>query len=78
MPLNYDMFTSAAVGAMNTPFLPGFVGTLDAQGRGTAGVVIPAAIAPVLLGVRWNFAGLIIDIAQNETSTPPAELIVDP
>jgi len=78
VPLNYDVFTSIALGAMNTATLPGFIGALDAQGRGTAGLVIPGAIAPALLGLRWNFASLILDIGGNVTSTPPAELIVDP
>lgn len=78
VPLTADVFTNLAVSNMNTPFFPGFLGTLDATGRGTGGVAVPAGIAPLILGLRWAFAGVAIDAAGNLTSTPPAELNVEP
>jgi len=43
----------------------------------TATLVIPPAIAPLLLGQRLTFAAYGIDLSGAEFETPFAELVID-
>ncbi len=78
VPVTADVFTSIAVGGMNNPFFPGFLGGLDGDGRATGGINIPAVAAPYAVGLRLAFAGLVIDGGGGITASAPAELVIEP
>ncbi len=54
LPLNPDPFTQIVATFANTSLFPGFVGTLDAAGAGTAGVALPPL--PAATGLTAHFA----------------------
>ena len=78
VPLNADAMTEFGLLNANTPIAPGLIGRLDANGQARAGLSIPALVAPATVGLRWTFAGVILDPQGGLTATPPAQLVVDP
>ncbi|MCR9247453.1 MAG: hypothetical protein NXI31_20675 [bacterium] len=78
VPVTSDVFTAIAMGGVNNQFFPGFLGTLDAAGRATGGIQIPPVAAPLIVGLRLSFAGVVIDSGGAVTATPPAELVIQP
>lgn len=60
LPLNPDPFTNFAAGLVNTPAFPGWFGVLDAQGRASASLLLPAPIANQVRGLRLTTSGLAI------------------
>jgi hypothetical protein len=77
LPLNVDAWTPFAAGFANTPYFPGYVGVLNAQGRATASMNVPPAISPALTGLGFTQAGILIGGAQLHT-TGPAQLGILP
>ncbi|MFG0317767.1 MAG: FG-GAP repeat domain-containing protein [Planctomycetota bacterium JB042] len=54
---NWDPLTNLMLAVANSPFLPGFAGTLDAQGRGAANLNWPAGVgSPALVGQELTLA----------------------
>lgn len=78
LPLEADALTSTGVLLTNTVVLQQFAGTLDIDGRATATLVVPPAIAPLLLGQRLTFAAYGLEPGGAEFVTPFAELVIDP
>jgi len=59
LPLNWDLFTGMTFVHANTPFFPGFQGTLDASGFSTAQFDTLGALPREAAGVTMNFAFLL-------------------
>jgi hypothetical protein len=59
VPINQDFYTQLGLGAVNGSWFPGFLGVLDAQGRGNATFSLPAATG--LTATPGNFAALLVD-----------------
>ena len=70
MPINWDLFTSVIVKNLGSPFLSGFLGTLDGNGDATAVLTAPAL--PGLAGATMDFAyaqdGKVWDFVSNSVS----------
>lgn len=58
LPLVYDAVTDFTLIAPGPPFLPGSIGQLDANGRASAALAVPAATLAFLAGVRFDLAAL--------------------
>ena len=57
LPLALDAFTNVLLQLANGPLLPGFLGSLDAEGRAQAAIAMPA-LPPALVGVQLSLAFL--------------------
>lgn len=71
IPVNPDATLLFLLQIANSPFLPGAVGALDAEGRGAAFFLAPAGALTPLLGTRLTFAWATlapIDFASNPAS----------
>ena len=71
VPLNADAYTQVAIGLSNSSILPGFLGTLDNQGKATASVALPTGLGS-LAGLTLHHAFVAFDqgklsIASNAT-----------
>lgn len=75
LPLVSDAYTSITLGAPNSVFLPGSLGTLDAAGRGNAALSLPPGLTPPY-GIVAHHAALAIDVGslQVELVTQPVGL----
>lgn len=79
VPLNVDALTGLGLSLVNTAVLPGAAGVLDASGNASTGLQLPAAIAPLLAGLRFTFAGLVLSAgATCEVVGGPATLVIAP
>ncbi|MFN0206518.1 MAG: CocE/NonD family hydrolase C-terminal non-catalytic domain-containing protein [Planctomycetota bacterium] len=78
IPLVVDSLTLDGANAANGPFLPNFVGALDAQGYGLASVMVPAGLFPQLVGMRLTFAGVVLNPAGPIEAFGPTTLEVLP
>lgn len=56
LPVNRDWFFSTLLGAVNSGFLPGFMGSLNAAGRAEAAFHVPAGLLLPLAGEKLFFA----------------------
>ena len=54
LPINWDAFTNVAISLANSSFFVNFMGTLDASGKSTASLVLPAM--PGFAGITMTFA----------------------
>ncbi len=54
LPINWDAFTSLVISLANSSFFVNFMGTLDASGKSTASLVLPAI--PGMAGITMTFA----------------------
>lgn len=61
IPVNYDVATEVALGAINTPTFANFYSTLDASGRGVAQMNLPAGLAVPAQGMNLTVAYLMVD-----------------
>ena len=55
LPINWDLFTHLTVVLAGSPVMPGFLGVLDAEGRGTAQLLV-GALPPSAVGIVMHFA----------------------
>ncbi len=79
VPLNPDAFTDLGLSLAGGPIAPGFCGTLDADGRAQGTLLVPAAVSPLVQGLRLSFAGIGLDPAGSAFATAaPAELRIAP
>lgn len=78
IPLNPDLYTLIGIYEANSPLFANFFGTLNGAGRGTATFRLPAPIASVTLGLRFNFAALVEEAPGVFSSTAPADLLIWP
>ena len=77
IPVNYDALTLFTIVFANTSALPGFAGTLDANGMGTASLVsgpLPASV----VGTQMDFAMLVKVNSQVRWASNPTHLQIDP
>ena len=54
LPVNWDIFSDLVMALLNSPVFSNFMGTLDADGRSTAQLNIPAF--PVSAGIIMHYA----------------------
>ncbi|MFN0206895.1 MAG: CocE/NonD family hydrolase C-terminal non-catalytic domain-containing protein [Planctomycetota bacterium] len=78
IPLVVDSVTMDAANAANGPFLPNFVGVLNAQGLAFPQVIVPPGVLPVLVGMRLTFAGVVLDPAGPLEAFGPTTLEILP
>lgn len=79
VPMNFDAFTNLGLLVVNTPILPAAAGLLDAAGNATPGFSLPAGLAPIFLGLRFTFTGLIYDAGGLlQVVGGPTSLVLDP
>lgn len=78
--LNLDAWTSLGIALQNTAAFPVFAGNLDANGRASPALRVPAgAVASSMIGLRLTFAGLAIGPGfVAESALGPATLVIDP
>jgi aminopeptidase N len=62
VPVNFDIWTTIALQAANTPVFQNFLGVLDAQGRSRSVLAVPAGAAIVLAGQTITAAALRTDL----------------
>ena len=70
LPINWDLFTNIVISLVNTSIFPGFMGTLDTQGTGTAQLNLPAVSGAATLQMSfayalvnpWDFASIPVTI----------------
>ena len=74
LPINFDGYTAYTLGMPNFPPLSGSLGVLDAEGRASAAVTMPAGSDSSLAGVTLNHAYSVIGAVGNVefTSNPVA------
>jgi hypothetical protein len=60
LPLNWDLFTTAMIPALNTTVFQDFLGQLDGQGRGTAYLNVPP-IPPGYVGLFMYYAYTLLN-----------------
>ncbi|MFH2000152.1 MAG: hypothetical protein ABIK28_10745 [Planctomycetota bacterium] len=68
LPINWDIFTDLVFSWLNTPIFDNFYGTLDAEGKTCAQMLLPPGVAGGSEGLTMNFAyitGLPIEYASN-------------
>ncbi len=65
LPLDLNWASFVLLSSANTTTFPGFIGTFNAQGRGTAGLNLPSGLSPTLAGLHLHFAYLGINAALN-------------
>jgi hypothetical protein len=70
LPINWDLFTNVILFNMGSPFITGFLGTLD--GMGNAAAIFSPPMLPGLAGFTMDFAyaqdGKYWDFASNNVS----------
>lgn len=71
--LNYDAVTQLALGLL--PFLPGFLGTLDAAGRAQATVDLDPATDPAFAGATLNLVAVTLGPSDHATPAIAIELL---
>jgi outer membrane protein assembly factor BamB len=78
LPLNSDGYTTLALTAPNSVYLPGSLGTLDGAGHGNAALVLPSGLTPPY-GVVAHHAAVAIDVATLTVTlvTNPVGLRLD-
>lgn len=77
VPVVFDAWTNLAFSLLGTAVLPNCATFLDANGRATPGMRLPAMNVGPLLGERVTFAGVVIDPAGAfESSFGPVTLTV--
>lgn len=66
LPLNIDSYTLLSVSNANTvPFI-NTAGLLSADGKATAGFVIPPGLSPGLAGVTLHHAAVVLDVSSPQ------------
>ncbi|MEE2887788.1 MAG: CocE/NonD family hydrolase C-terminal non-catalytic domain-containing protein [Planctomycetota bacterium] len=78
LPLNFDPFTDLGITAVNSSVFAGFAGTLGPNGDATATFNVPAAAAPYVTGLRFDFASLVLSGGSRLLSSNSVTLVVDP
>ncbi len=71
--LNYDAITQLALGLL--PFLPGFLGTLDANGRANATVDLDPGTDPAFAGMTLNLVAVTLAKSDHATTPIAIELV---
>lgn len=66
LPLNSDFWFGLSIGAANSAVLVNTLGTLDAQGNGSAALVVPPVVATALIGVTMQHAYLGYDVTTGQ------------
>jgi hypothetical protein len=74
LPLNWDGFTSLVLGELGTAALPGFLGTLSADGTAVATFDTNIPVPAALLGLQLDFAWLTV--GPFDAVSEPARCIV--
>lgn len=77
IPVNYDQFTLITIMFANGSSLPGFAGTLDANGMGTASI-ISAPLPPSVVGTQMDFAMFVKVGGAVQWASNPTHLQIDP
>ena len=67
LDLNVDAYTLFTVKHPNTTFLSNTLGVLDANGEASAGLNVPAAADPSLVGVKLHHAYLVLELIPGVT-----------
>lgn len=65
LALNVDSYTLGLIAGPNAPPLVGGLGLLDAEGRGAAGLTLPAGLGSVLTGTTAHHLVLSLEYAPN-------------
>ncbi len=65
LPLDLHWSTFVFLSMANTTTFPGFIGTFNAAGQGTAGLNVPTGLSPALAGLKLHFAYLGINAALS-------------
>ena len=74
IPVNFDAMSQLGLAALNTPVFHGFLGNLDALGRGASSFELPAAVAGALKGRTLVFSSVLIDKFDRATPAWSLEL----
>ncbi len=79
VPLNFDAYSLASLGMANQGPFAGTLGVLDANGRATAAIVLPAAaVNPAQAGLQLDHAALVLVTTTPTFATGTAPLILAP
>jgi hypothetical protein len=76
LPLNLDPYFTFTLGNFNSPLLPGSFGTLDADGRAWASLVLPPGLSPSLSGLGFHHAAVVFTVTGQALFVSEPEFLL--